>query len=356
MTRLRPWFFCLIFFIIANVWIDRHFTSHGEALYKEEDLKKRATYYTELEIRKLLQMIAADGHPKVVIIGDSYLWGTGVEPDQLASERLKELLAVEYPQLHVWNVALPASHATDVYAMLKAVLPMKPTALIVNTNYYFFTIPEDRNHMTQKWMLPLLEDEEEYDNLLSALGINPIELQIKSTLQRHIPIYRHKVELNLQLLGTTNGQDYITGQIAKLYSWLKLYTPIDLPAGVMTEKVHREFYNPHIITSEQTNVIFAKKIADLLDESDLPTYFFSTPQNPIILGSLINNEIFDTNMKMIDHIYSSRSFVYENLHGKIDPMYQRDNIHLTSEGHMIMAEILFDRLKALIDLKGAMSD
>lgn len=354
--RLRPWLYCLVFFIIANVWIELYFSTYGEALYKEEDLAKRVTHYTETEIRKLLKIIAADKQPKVIMIGDSYLWGTGVEPEQLASERLKERLTTEYPNIHVWNIALPASHAADVYAMLKAILPMKPTALIMNTNYYFFTIPEDRNHMTQKWMLPLLADEEEYNDLLRVLGINNLELHIKTFMQKLIPVYRHKIELNLKLLGTTNGQDYITGEIAKLYAWLNHHTPIYLPAGVITERAYREFYNPHIITPEQTNVIYAKKIAELLDQSGVPTYMFSTPQNPIVLGSLIDNEIFDSNMAMIDHIYRDRNFVYENLHGMIDPIYQRDNIHLTPEGHTVMAEILYDRLKALLDQRGAMTD
>ncbi len=353
MKRLRPWFFCLFFFILANVWIESYFSTHGDSIYIEEDLEKRVTYYSEREIRKLLRMIQSDDQPKVVLVGDSFLWGTGVSAQELASEQLKRRLSDEYPNLHIWNVALPASHATDVYAMLKAILPMQPTALIVNTNYYFFTIPEDRNHMTQKWMLPLLEDEEGYAHLLKALGLNRTEMWIKSIMQTIIPVYRHKVELNIQLLGTTNGQDYITGEIAKLYSWLKHRSPIALPPGKVTEKSYREFYNPHIISEDQINVIYAKKIAELLDQSGIPTYLFSTPQNPTVLDSLIENAIFETNMKMIDRIYSGRSFLYENLHGVINPQYQRDNIHLTQEGHTVMADILYDRMKYLLHQRGA---
>lgn len=352
MTRIRPWIFCFIFFIIANIGFDQYFSAHGTDLYKEENLVKRATYYTEKEIRKLLCMIEADPHPKVVIIGDSYLWGTGVNPNQLASEQLKTMLAAQYPDLHVWNVALPASHAADVYAMIKTILPMKPTALIVNTNYYFFTIPEDRNHMTQKWMLPTLAEEAEYDSLLDALQINAFEMKTKTFLQSIIPIYRHKEEVNLKLLGHTTGQDYITAQIARVYATLKRYSPIALPAGERTYESYRDFYDPHIITEDQINVIYAKKIAQLLDQADVPTYLFSTPQNPNALGPLIENDIFDSNMQMIDEIYSGQRFHYENLHGQIDPKLQMDNIHLTPAGHTYMAELLYDRLTQLLAERG----
>lgn len=348
MTRLRPWFFCLLFFILANVWIESYFSVHATDLYPEESLKKRATYYTEKEIRKLLSMIETDPNPKVFIIGDSFLWGTGVQPDDLASEKLKKMIQDEYPDLHIWNIALPASHAADVYAMIKTILPMEPVALIVNTNYYFFSVPEELNHMTQKWMLPILADEPEYGQLIKALQLRPIEMKTKSVLQSILPIYRYKDEINLKVLKHTTGQDFITAQIAKVYAWLYRHSPIALPAGQRTEETYRNFYDPHIITEDQINVIYAKKIADLLDQSGVPTYLFSTPQNPNELGSLINNDIFDANMALIDRIYSNRSFYYENLHGVIDPSLQRDNIHLTPEGHTVMAELLYDRLTNLL--------
>lgn len=352
MTRLRPWLFCFIFFILANVWIEYYFSAHGTDVYSEENLKKRATYYTENEIRKLLDMVKADPNPKVIIIGDSFLWGTGVTPNQIASEKLKAMLEAEFPDLNVWNLALPSSHATDVYAMLKTILPMNPTAIIVNTNYYFFTIPEEYNHMTQKWMLPSLADEPEYEQLLKALNMNKFEMAMKSLLESIIPIYRHKVEVNLKLLGHTTGQDWFSAQMAKVYAWLYRHSPIALPAGKATEESYRDFYDPHIIYEDQTNVIYAKKIADLLDQSNVPTYLFSTPQNPNVLGSLINNDLFDENMKMIDRIYANRSFIYENLHGVIDPRYQLDNIHLTPEGHTLLAELLYDRLMILLQERG----
>lgn len=348
MRRLRPWIFCLIFFILANIWIERYFSVHGSELYSEQSLKMRATYRTELEIRKLLKMIADDPAPKVVIIGDSFLWGTKVYPSETASEALKKKLQEKYPDLHVWNIALPASHAADVYALLKVIIPMKPVALIVNTNYYFFSVPEDMNHMTYKWLLPVLEDEPDYKQLLKGLHLNPIELTLKNKIQSWIPVYRHKEELNLKLLGQPLGQDYIMGKIAVAYTWVKNHLPFTLPEGKETEESYRDFYDPHIIKDDQINVVFSKKIANLLDQSGIPTYLFSTPQNPNILGSLIENEIFDANMKMIDQIFANRSFMYENLHGKIDPKYQQDNIHLTKEGNLLLADLLYKRLEVLL--------
>ena len=194
---LRPWIFMLIFFILANMYIYTYFSKHATTLYPEEKLQYRTTEQTEKEFNKLLAMMAKDQRKKVVIVGDSFLYGSGVNPGQTAAHLLEKKLQKEDPNIKVWNLAMPASHAADVYAILKKVIPMQPDLLIVNTNYFFFTIQEERNHLTNKWLIPEFKEEPDYRILMDKLHINPIEYTMQNTIKNYLPVYYYKDEINI---------------------------------------------------------------------------------------------------------------------------------------------------------------
>ena len=330
------------------MYIHSYFSKHATTLYPEEKLQYRTTEQTEKEFYKLLNMMAKDKGKKVVVVGDSFLYGSGVYPAQTAAHLLEKELQKQDPDIKVWNLAMPASHAADVYGILKKVIPMKPDLLIVNTNYFFFTIQEERNHITNKWLIPEFQEEQDYLTLVDKLHLNPIEIAIQNKVKTVLPIYYYKDEINMTFMGYKMGQEFISRNIEKGYKWLKGTGIPVIPGSPTDGSSYKVFYEPHLFTEDQINAVFSQKIAQLLNQSNIPIYLLSSPQNEEVLGDLVQNEIFDQDMQFIDRIFEGHSFVYENLHGKIESKYQMDNIHLTVEGNQILADILYERVTPLL--------
>lgn len=336
---------CLIFFAFINVFLLWYFAGR-EADFYNARAGLRMKYFNKYELEAAVQKVAQDKGPKIVVLGDSFVWGTGVDEKETFSERLEQYISKKTGSKHynVYNLGIPASNAADVYAVLKKVGPLKPDLIIVNTNYFFFSVSERLVHMNYPWLVENFKNEPEKDKLINSLNIMTPEFRIGELVRRAIPLYRYREEINIKLLGTNKPQnkfsDILNSLVLKGRWTLGLEKNWKPKIGKESGEKLAWAYSPDPVTPQRANYVFSDKIAAYLKKNNLNAVILLTPHNNNVVGKYMEAEGFKKNSKVIKNIFTQKDLPFFEYEDRLDDRYHADHIHLTSEGSKVFAELL----------------
>lgn len=346
---------CFIFFVLINTGLNVYFKGK-EAQFYNTRTGMRMKYFNSFELEAAVRRVAEDPGPKVVVLGDSFVWGTGVNENQTFSAELQKYLdrKVKGRKYHVYNLAIPASPAADVYAVLKKVGPLKPDLIILNTNYFFFSISEPAVHSNYPWLTANFADEPDRDKLMAKLNIMTPEFRLGELVRKAVPLYRYREEINLKLIGTNKPQarfsDILNSVVLKtrhLFGLEKNWSP---KTGKEAAENLAWGYSSIPITPDRANYIYSEKIADYLDKNLLKAAVFITPHNANVVGKFLSQEGYKKNNQIIKDIFSHRNFPVFDYETRLDDNLQTDNVHLSVRGSQEFARLLGDDIFPLLNL------
>ena len=306
----------------------------------------RMKYFNPFELEAAVQRVAGDSGPKIVVLGDSFVWGTGVNENQTFPAELEKYLAQKIPdrKYRVYNLAIPASPAADVYAVLKKVGPLKPDLIILNTNYFFFSISEPQVHSNYPWLAANFADEPDRDRLVAKLNTMTPEFRLGELVRKSLPLYRYREEINIKLIGTNKPQtrfdDILNSVVLKTRYFFGLEKNWKPEAGKADAENLAWGYSTVPVTPDRANYIFSVKIADYLDKNRLNAAVFITPHNADVVGRFLEQEGYRKNNKIIKDIFLNRKFSFFDYENRLDDSLQTDNVHLSAGGSGEFARLL----------------
>lgn len=336
---------CLLLFILMNLFLVFYFGGKEAGFYNARN-GLRMKYFNPYELDAAVTRVAQDKGHKVVVIGDSFVWGTGVNEDQTFSAELQKFLdgRLSGKKYTVYNLAIPASNAADVYGVLKKVGPLNPDLIILNTNYFFFSVAERLVHMNYPWLTASFKDESDSQKTLPKLNVITTEYKIGEIVRKVIPLYRYREEINIKLLGSNKPQavfsNVLNSLILKIRYKFGLEQDWKPQADDKTAESLAWAYSPDPVTPDRANYIYSDKIAVYLKDNHLNSAVFVTPHNAKVVGRFMAAEGFKANSKIITNIFTRYSlpvFEYEN---RLDDRLQADHIHLSPEGSKEFAKLL----------------
>ncbi len=344
----------LLFFVLINAGLAFYFAGKETDFYMSRS-GLRMKYFNRYEIDAAVKRVARDPGPKIVVLGDSFVWGTGVNENQTFSPELQIYLAGKLPgrTYRVYNLAVPASPAADVYAVLKKVGPLKPDLIILNTNYFFFSISEPEVHSNYPWLTANFADEPDRELIVAKLNVMTPEFRLGELVRKTVPLYRYREEVNIKLLGTNKPQEKFNAFLNTAV--FKLRHTFGLEQG-WQPKVNKAAgenlawgYSAIPITPDRANYIFSAKIAAYLEKNRLNAAVFITPHNAKVVGKYQQQEGYQKNNRIIKNIFLNRSFSFFDYEDRLNDSLQTDNVHLSVQGSKEFARLLGDDIIPLLD-------
>lgn len=338
---------CLIFFVLVNIGLAAYFSGRETGFYAART-GLRMKYFNKYELEAAVEKVAKDRGPKIVVLGDSFVWGTSVDEKETFSVRLEQYLADKTGEkrYHVYNLGIPASNAADVYAVLKKIGPLKPDLIILNTNYFFFSVSERLVHMNYPWLVENLQDEPDKNQLIGKLNIMSTEFRLGELVRQYLPLYRYREEINIKLLGTNKPQNIFSDALNTLV--LKTRYLFGLESAWKPEPDQETgdklgwAYSPEPVTPDRANYVYSVRIADYLNENKLNSAVILTPHNNKVVGHFMEAEGFKKNTQIIEDIFVQKDIPFFAYEDRLDDKYHNDHIHLSPEGSVYFASLLGD--------------
>lgn len=344
---------CLLFFLAFNAFMGIYFKGKEVRFYNAR-LGQRMKYFNQYELDAAINRVAKDQGPKILVLGDSFVWGTGLSDNQTFSAELEKYLAgrIKGKKYHVYNLSIPASNAADVYAVLKQAGPLKPDLIILNTNYFFFSAAEPLAHMNYLWLTANLSDEPDRNRLIQRLNIFTPEVRLGEIIRRNLPLYRYREEINIKLFGTNKPQNKFTERlnsgVLSLRWRLGLEKKWKPKPGKETGESLGWAYSPNPVTPDRANYIFSEKIAAYLKNNRLNAAIFVTPHNANVVGKFMAAEGFKKNNQVISDIFTKQNLPLFNYEERLGDNLQSDHVHLSREGSTVFARLLADDITPLL--------
>jgi len=367
---LRPWLFCLIFLLLLEILLRLFFHPASNYLLTE-------SLYDTPEITSLhtfLKQIGRSHNPKVIMLGDSIVGGGACPKDQTMARHLERILRKAFPgqSIEVWNLGMGGSRAADIYFLLKQVIPLKPDLVILNSNYRLFSkIYLGKKPMARPWLACKLE--EEPSELLARIpgvkeeAVDPREEKVSGYIERFSALYAHRYDLKFYINQRLFGEPLpkVLERWEKLFrGWMTRALGGNVENKDNTEEVLflpwnrkpvpdigelKAYYELTPFSPDNINLIFSKKISQLLDCTRTPALVFLSPENHTLAGQIINNPLYEENLSRIGQVFSGHTFVCRNYDRAIEDRYFADKDHLTGEGNRVFAGILAQEVIPLLE-------
>ena len=319
-----------------------------------------------LTIDEVLDAADRAGGRSVFWIGDSVVWSSSTQ--MTAPQLLEAELQREYgPDVHVFNAALPAARTADKYAILLRVLERRPALILYESKYLEFSRAQVE---TVTFRYPYLNEIVATDPAYAArLGDfpyirpplvttrSPLEVSIETTTQRWLSVLRYRALLQQIAFG---GDLYgrLAGEPPSEAPPVSIGSSSDgAPVAANAEAIARR---PESFTGAyrsgpfdafaNAGLFFGQRVAATLDQSRVPVIAYVAALNHKLLGELGRDELFQSNMAIIDALFTGHRFPFSNYHQAIpeDRMFL-DTEHLTVDGNLTMVHLLLNDHRAVFD-------
>jgi hypothetical protein len=264
---------------------------------------------------------------KVVVVGDSALWGYRVKPSEAAISRLSR------SSMPVENFAFEGGSPANAYALLRLMLVqgVRPRAVLFNVNLKEFNAADSAYQTLYPGLEQLVWRDltTEERALLKPTRRATFDAGADATLGSFWALYGMRADIREQLFGTPDAITAVRDQIEKLSGEAARAEEAHVP----TADKFMGTYDLSPLTDTNVEVIFLKKFAALLQEQHIPAVAILTPTNHTLLHDYIDTSDYDDQLAFITallHKDGIRVLNYDRAF-KADEFF--DNDHLTIEGN-----------------------
>jgi len=272
-------------------------------------------------------------HP-IVVLGDSVLWGFGVEESSAAAS----ILRARDPQIE--NLAYAGGGPVNTLAMLRLLLHsgVRPRAVVFNINEKQFNSEDSayaRLHpAVEQLALPLLTDREREGivPVLSETG----DARIDRFVGRFWHLYGMRPDLRDALFHDSDAahalQDLVEDESGAQLDTLKAHRPT-------TDRFEGTY---DLSPLSRDNVAFRAlgEIVDLLQNEHVPAVAILTPTNHTLLHDYIDGPPYLANLAAVRRLCRRDGIHVLDLDARFPAADFIDNDHLTARGNALLAPII----------------
>lgn len=286
-------------------------------------LSRSATDFSAAYLRRKLKSVAA-APPQMLFLGDSVLWGYGLQPSQTA------VAILSAHGCACVNLAFKTGSPPNYYALVRLLQEsrVRPRAIVLEINQRVFS-PADDSYSS---LHPAIAE-------VSAPLLTPGD---RATLATPPPV------------------DGIAPRLDRLLSslWLPYAMRTDIretwfgeadsaPVVHLTADLFLGTYDLSPLDEHNVGVRYLQKTADLLRFERIPVLAFMTPTNHALLHKIIDNAGYRANGAFLQRLLERRGIRVLNLDIAFPAEEFLDNAHLTAAGQRRLASILAKGLEQL---------
>ncbi|HHV72373.1 MAG TPA: hypothetical protein GXX38_07185 [Clostridia bacterium] len=288
----------------------------------------------------------------LIILGDSVAYSGPGGPEQSISFYLSQLAEKEGKELPVYNLALPAMQAGDLYTMLLKLQEygISTDKLIINLIYSGF-VARKPDPPCVFWLAGELKrlDPTAYETVRKNLAANnrvdtgwkAFSRQLSAFIFRKVNIFKYKDYLARKILAPIEqpkGEDPTLGR-----PWFEKEFLPDL----LQQPEYQKAFSDQAFIMDETNpqIYFLQKI--ISRQQDKKTLIFLASVNRELMQDNVEKAGYKKNLELIDQFFAEKPVAYLNLHDAIPNELFSDHLHLIPEGYQYLAEILWGQAKAM---------
>jgi hypothetical protein len=283
-----------------------------------------------------LQRAVREDHlqEKIVVVGDSALWGYRVKPSEAAVSILGRT------RTPVENFAFEGGSPANAYALLRLMQAqgVRPKAILFNVNLKEFNAADSAYQTLYPGLEQLVWQDLTTDerSLLKPTRHATFDARADATLGSFWALYGMRADIREQLFGTPDAITAVRNQIEKLSGEAALAEAAHVP----TADKFMGTYDLSPLSDANVEVVFLKKFATLLQEEHIPAFAILTPTNHGLLHDYIDTPDYDNQLVYIGALlrkHGARVLDYDRAF-KPDEFF--DNDHLTAAGNARLGALL----------------
>jgi hypothetical protein len=326
--------------------------------------------FDPLTVDEILDAADRSGGKSVLWIGDSIVWSGsqfGITGPQMLEIELQRLYG---PSIHVFNAALPAARTADKYAILLQVLARNPALVIYESKYLEFSRAQVE---TVTFRYPYLNDfvasDPEYAKVYGnfphtrpplVAPRSQFEIQTEHALYRWLSIVRYRALLQQiafggDLFARLSGAPPSAGPVASVNDGVARPTGqagvrVPNPVARLPENFSGAYRSGPFEAFANAGLFFGRRAAAALDATQVPRVVYTAALNHALLGALGSDDLFQSNMAIVDDLFSGHQFPYSNYHLSLSEDGNfLDTEHLSATGHLAMARMLISDHREVFD-------
>ncbi len=277
---------------------------------------------------------------RVILLGDSSVWGLGNEADETITEQLNKLglTSCDGRNIRFYNLGYPGPFLLKDVLLLKHALPYQPDMALWFLTLYSFTPTElEKDAFISPHVSEIQQLVDKYQLKDYTRGFDRERFWNRSILGQRVRLKRY-IELQLFALPwQATGVDYQQEEIK--------YWKTDIPANEIYlnrynsadewNKVRRSFADDVIDASHQmadgTSLVFVNE----------PIFTADPEQYPLRYNSFYPRWTYDRYREYLSSKMSENDYAYVDLWNAIpDEEFSDDPFHLTPKGEGLFAEKL----------------
>lgn len=307
------------------------------------ELVKNNTRQIDFLLDKIaLQIKNQDLHDYVIILGDSVAFSGPGPADQSIGAELARDLQQDDRKTAVFNLAMPAMQAGDLYTMLLKLDEhgISTDKVIINIIYAGFAerAPDPAIVFWLQRDLARL-DPASYQHILPNLKANGVDLKLTPAVELNrfitgnLALFRYKDLLQSAVLPQDLARPFEV--LPDTRPW---YEKPGLKKALQTPAYEHGFSaKPFEMSAQNLQIYFLDKI--IAHQHGRQTLFFMAAVNPEIFPQVAEPG-YRENLQRIKAYFSEKQALYIDFHGQINPRWFSDHVHLTSRGYAVMARRL----------------
>ena len=328
--------------------------------------------FDPLTVDEILDAADRLGGKSVFWIGDSIVWSGsqfGITGPQLLEIELQRLYG---PDVHVLNAALPAARTADKYAVLLQVLARRPALVIYESKYLEFSRAQvETLTFRYPYLNGFVASDPEYVNVYRSFPhtrpalVAPrsqLDVQTEHTLYRWLSVVRYRALLQQIAFG---GDLYarLSGEPPSAGPGVSVGGPVvggtdggraaprvPNPVARLPENFSGAYRSGPFDAFANAGLFFGRRAASALDATNVPRVTYVAALNHQLLGSLGSDELFRSNMAIVDGLFNGHQFPYSNYESSLsEDSYFLDTEHLSATGHLAMARLLISDHRGVFD-------
>ncbi len=285
----------------------------------------------------------ARGTRPLVIVGDSVLWGYGLD----SSDSVVARLAALRPGTAILNLSYEGGSVVNSEFALRLVRAcgIRPAAVIVNLNSKEFNPLDSAYDRLQPSLeragAGLLTPRDRA--LLKLLPAPAFADRLDAAVASVWDVYRHRVDIRVALFGVDDAATFLSDLVHRFTGETARYERLHRP----TPEAFVATYDLEPPAPGNVEAIYLRALRDELARDGTPAVAFLTPTNHALLHDTLDDPAYAENLRRIaSAMRAPRIRVVDLDRLDVGPHFI-DNDHLDARGSRILAEHLNRELDAL---------
>ncbi len=271
---------------------------------------------------------------KIVVVGDSALWGYRVKPSEAAVSRISRSSAP------IENFAFEGGSPANAYALLRLmqVDGVRPRAVLFNVNLKEFNAADSAYNTLYPGLEQLVWDDlaTQERNLLKPTRHATFDANVDASLSSFWALYGMRADVREQLFGTPDAITAVRNQLEKVSGEAARADAAHVP----TADKFMGTYDLSPLSDANVEVVFLKKFAALLQTEHIPAVGILTPTNHGLLHDYIDTPDYNAQLTYVRMLLRNYGIRVLNFDHAFKPDEFFDNDHLTVAGNEHLSALL----------------